>query len=135
MTQLSKYPLEKSLEIRVHEILDDALASLTTREEIEQFLGDLLSPTEKLMLAKRLSIALLLEKGFDYREITKILKVSSSTIGAVAVWRKIRGRGYKRVIDKLLQIEKWNKVVDGVTEYLKMSLSNFGPYNPLRKFK
>lgn len=117
MAQVSRYPLQKEIEVRIHELLDDGLAALGSRDDIERFLADLLTPTEKIMLAKRLAIALLLEKGYDYRQISRVLKVSTSTVRSVVNWKRVRGKGYEKVVKILVTQEKWEKVLRQVAEF------------------
>ena len=68
------------------------------------------------MLAKRLAIAVMLAKKYDYRSIAKILRVSLATIAAVNVFIKYAGKGYRKVIERILSAEKksefWGKLDD-----------------------
>ena|SRR3989338_153191 len=116
MIQVSKQFLGKEIEKRVFEIFLSALSNIRGKEKIEIFLADFLSPTEKIMLAKRLSIAFLLHKGYDQRAISKILKVSLSTINRVSLRLQIGGEGYTKVISEIILNEKvdefWYKLDD-----------------------
>lgn len=120
MTQVSRIPLSLEIEKRVFEIFLDSVAEVKTRGEVEKFLDDLLSPTEKIMLAKRLSIAFLLHKGYDQRSICRILKVSLGTVNKVNLEMKLGGKGYQRVIGKIIQGEKmeefWQKIDDFIAD-------------------
>ncbi len=109
MTQVSKYPLPKPLEDQMFSLFYKALAGLHFPGEIKVFLDDLLSPTEKTMLAKRLTIALLLVKDYDQRSISQTLKVSLTTVTKINFWLNTKGRGYRKVIDKFLKEEKWEE--------------------------
>ena len=108
MTQVSKYPISKDVYERIYDVFLRTLVDLKTKEEVDSFLKEFLSPTEQIMLAKRLAIALLLAKGYDYRQTAKILRVSTSTVGAVGILYKYGGAdgGYKKVINRLLKDEK-----------------------------
>ena len=46
----------------------------------KNFLSEILTDTEKIMLSKRLAIVFMLVEGFGYYKISKTLKVSISTI-------------------------------------------------------
>lgn len=120
MTQVSRYPIAKDVESRIFEVLTDVIAKLQNSSEINDFLEDFLSPVEKIMLAKRLSIAVLLAKGYDYRQIQSILRVTPPTVAAVNVSLKYTGKGYRKVVEKILAEEKmgefWNKVDDILSE-------------------
>lgn len=116
MTQISKYPIHKDVEKRIFEVLRETISHLTNAKEIEDFLTDFLSPVEKIMLAKRLSIAVLLHKGYRYETITGILRVTPPTIATVSMLLKYSGKGYKRAVEKIALNEKinvfWEKVGD-----------------------
>lgn len=120
MTQVSRYPIAKEIEARIFEILLKTIADLKNSEEINGFLEDFLSPVEKIMLAKRLSIAVLLAKGYDYRQIRNILRVTPSTIASVNLTLKYKGSGYKRVVEKILAAERidefWQKIDEILSE-------------------
>lgn len=116
MAQVSKYPIHKDVEKRIFEIFKTTISSLKDQEEIEEFLEDFLSPVEKIMLAKRLSIAVLLAKGYSYPTIASILRVTPTTIATVSLSLKYSGKGYKKMVGKILRDEKtdafWEKVED-----------------------
>ena len=106
MTQVSKYPISDKVYERILEIFFKSLVDIKTRDEAKQFIGDFLTPTEQIMLAKRLAIAFLLEKDYDFRAISRILRVSLTTIARVNLVRKYGGQGYKKMIRKLLTEEQ-----------------------------
>ena len=108
MSQVSKYPVSKDVSDRMFEVFQITISSLNSKEEIEEFFEDFLSPIEKIMLAKRLSIAVLLAKGYSYPSIANILRVTPRTIAAVSLALKYGGKGYQRAVDKILLNEKMN---------------------------
>lgn len=116
MAQVSKYPVHKDVEKRMFEIFRSSISSLHDAADIDDFLADFLSPVEKIMLAKRLSIAVLLAKGYSYPEIRRILRVNPSTIASVSLSLKYAGKGYKKIVNKILLDEKigafWQKIED-----------------------
>ena len=120
MTQVSKIPLRKEIENRIFEIFLESLAKVRFKEEVNKFIQDLLSPTEQLMLAKRLSIAFLLHKGYDQRSICRILKVSLSTVNRVSLKLQLAGEGYNKIIKEIIRDEKidefWQKLDDSLSE-------------------
>ncbi len=95
------------------------LSELHSEGDITDFLDDLLTPTEKVMLAKRLAIAFLLEKGYDQRAIHTILKVSTTTVTSVNYWLLHKGRGYRNVICMVRKAEKWQVFVEGLDQTLR----------------
>jgi len=107
MTQVSRIPLSKDLEAEMHALLQYVLADLRTKNEICLFLDDLLTPTEKVMLGKRLAIAFLIEEGHDHRSIQRIMHVSLTTVSSVHFWLKNRGDGYRMVIARMKKEKEW----------------------------
>jgi uncharacterized protein YerC len=118
MAQISKYPISSSVYERILDIFLKTLVEIGTRDEAKQFTKDFLTPTEQIMLAKRLSIAFLLEKGYDYRTISRVLRVSAPTIASVNLMRQYGSLGYKKMINKLLREEKIKEFLLKVGESL-----------------
>jgi uncharacterized protein YerC len=106
MGQVSKYPISKPVYEQIFEIFLKTLVKIKDKQEAKRFIEDLLTPTERIMLVKRLAIAFLLEKGYGFREISKILRVSLPTIASVSLVRKYGGQGYQKMVKRLLSEEK-----------------------------
>lgn len=122
MAQVSKYPISKLVEKRMYEIFQSVISSLKHSSDIDEFINDLLSPIEKIMLAKRLSIAVLLEKGYSYEDISKILRVTPPTIANVSISLKYRGNGYKKAVQKILKDEKMNNFLEKLQDLVVESI-------------
>lgn len=118
MTQVSRYPISTKVADRIFEVFLKTLVEIKSNKEADQFISDLLTPTEKIMLAKRLAIAFLLEKGYDYRTIQKIIRVSAPTITSVNNARKYGSEGYKRLVAKIIKEEKLISFFDETVEKL-----------------
>lgn len=118
MTQISRYPVHKKVEERMFEVLRETISDLRNGQDIEDFLHDFLSPVEKIMLAKRLSIAVLLNKGYRYATISAILRVTPPTISQVSLLLKYSGKGYKKAVDKISRNEKMNEFWQGIEDVL-----------------
>lgn len=118
MTQVSRIPLRKEIEQRVYEVLMESIAVARSRNTVTRLLDDLLSPTERLMIAKRLSIALLLLKKYDQRTISRWLKVSLGTVSKVSLaLQKGRG-GYQAVIGSILRKEELKALIEKIDDAL-----------------
>ena len=107
MSQVSPRTLQKQVEERMLDLFWTSLTSASSKEQIALFLDDLLTPTEKIMLAKRLAIAFMILKGYDYNTINERLKVSDPTIWTVKSHLKHKGKGYTLIIEKIMSKEKW----------------------------
>lgn len=120
MPQLSKYPLRQLVKSEIVTNFHWLIAHLTRENEIDKFLDDFLTETEKVMLAKRLAIAMMLEKGYSYFDIRDTLKVSTSTILRISHWLEKGGIGYRIALRKLSQKEKLNAFWQEISEFIEM---------------
>lgn len=105
MTQVSKYPVSKDIADRIFDVFIKTLIKIKDVQDAQNLAGDLFSPTEKIMLAKRLSIAFLLMKDYRYREISQLLKVSVSTISSVSKSLEFGNNGYKTILERISKEE------------------------------
>lgn len=136
MTQISKRVLEKDIEQRMFEIFLDTVAMVQTRSQVQKLLDDWVSPTEKIMLAKRLSIAMLLAKSYEQRSIAKVLRVGLETVNKVSKALQNGSGGYDMVISEFLKQEKqtafWEKIDDTLGEIMKPYHRNWGTWRKER---
>ena len=72
------------------------------------FFTGLLSPSETLMLARRIQIAEMLAEEKGYEEIRKKLKVSFQTIAKVYQWLYGENETYKKQINNQLERKRKN---------------------------
>jgi Trp operon repressor len=80
MVRISKKPVDEKLLTKIYKLFYEVFNRYDGQEDFLSIIDDILSPTEKIMLAKRLAIIYLLIKKVDYRDITDTLKVSSATV-------------------------------------------------------
>ena len=80
MTRVSKTRLhqEKLAEIRGH--FSHLVSSLTNKQEVENFLDEFLTKEERLMLAKRLVLLMMIKKGYMPHIIQQALHVSYESV-------------------------------------------------------
>lgn len=101
MTQVSKIKLRPEIENRIYELFEDAVLHLRSREDVLGFLKDFLSPTERVILAKRFAIAILLLKNNDYNSISDTLRVTPNTISKVNLQIKHGGGSVRKIAQKI----------------------------------
>ena len=106
MPMVSKRRLFPEIEERINELLLDAIAKITDKNEVEQLLNDFFTKTERIMFSKRLAIAVLLLKEYDFKTISKTLKVSSSTIMRVNYLIKDKNSYFNKLAKKIIQKEQ-----------------------------
>jgi uncharacterized protein YerC len=102
--QISKQKLNKTIEKQVFDIYYQLIADMKSAEEAKVLLSDLLSDTERQVMAKRVAIALFLDKGRSYENIRTTLKVSSATIASVQ--EQMGNPGYQMALQKV-KAEEW----------------------------
>jgi TrpR-related protein YerC/YecD len=104
--QVSKQDVNRKIEKKIFRSLYQVLADLKRADEVENFLNDVLSETEKTVLAKRLGIAYYLTKNKSYERIRDDLKVSSATIANVQKWLEEGGEGLMLAL-KAIEADEW----------------------------
>lgn len=104
MSQISRIKLKNKVYDSILHNLFVTVSKINKEQVSQVFLENLLTRTEKVVLAKRLAIALLLESGKGYSEIKDLVKVSSSTISNVND-KLESNRGYRKVVRRLHSLE------------------------------
>ena len=108
MPHVSKYKLTTEERAALSQHLTEAVTALRDREALTLFFEDLLSPTERTMIGKRLAIMLLLRHELSFVEIGVVLKVSQSTISGMS--EKLQ-RAHAALITALERLEGNRKVI------------------------
>ncbi len=80
MAQISKRYIDQTMMSRINELLFDLLLTLSDKKEVNEVLNELLTSTEKIMIAKRVACFYLLIKKVPIREIEDTLKISTCTV-------------------------------------------------------
>lgn len=107
MTQISKKWMKKQIEDMVYETFWQTIVKLTKTGEAELFFSDLFTRAERINFTKRLSIAVLLYKGYDWRQISDLLRVSLATIGRIV--QRTKGSGFRLFFEKIEKDERWRQ--------------------------
>lgn len=116
MAQVSKYPISKNIGDRIFDVFIKSLIKVRSAEDAQNLASDLFSPIEKIMFAKRLSIAFLLMKGYQYREINKLLRVSLTTIASVNRSLNYGSNGYRTILDRISKEERLEDFFSSIAE-------------------
>jgi len=80
MAQISKRYVDQTMMNRINELLFDLLLTMADKKEVNSVLSELLTTTEKTMIAKRVACFYLLIKKVSIREIEDTLKISTCTV-------------------------------------------------------
>ena len=81
--------------------LFDAIRSLETLDETEDFFRDLCTLKELRDIAQRWAVVRMLDAGMHYAEISRTTGASTATITRIASWLNHGEGGYRAMLDKL----------------------------------
>lgn len=99
--------MNKKIEAQVYKILYQVLGDAKNEVDVEITLKALMSENELSAVAKRLAIAVFLDKRQSYEHIKDVLKVSTATIASVA--ENMNKRGIQMALAKV-KAEEWADV-------------------------
>lgn len=99
--------MNKKIETQVYKILYQVLGDAKNEVDVELTLKALMSENELSAVAKRLAIAVFLDKRQSYEHIKDVLKVSTATIASVA--ENMNKRGIQMALAKV-KAEEWADV-------------------------
>ncbi len=105
---MAKFHPTRLTDIKEKEILDEffrVVASLESIDEVKKFFIDLLNKQETVMLARRLMVARLLDRGFIQEDVSKIMKMGKATVVNVARWLNYGNEGYKIALKRIEELE------------------------------
>lgn len=118
MSQLSKKKLDKFVEQEMFVEFWNILSTIKNSKEASEFFTDLLTDTEKYMLAKRIMCAVLLVRGHYPSEINKTLHITYSTIGSVASWVKNAKPKTQKVLKEISNQKDLEERLDKIDNFL-----------------
>lgn len=106
MSQVSQRFLRPDVKAKIERLLIECIARCSSQQAAANFVDVLLTSTEKLMIAKRIAIALMLVKGYGAGEIDAKLKVSVATIYSVKAWLEAKGGEYRSLLEEIAQEDR-----------------------------
>ena len=114
MAQVSKYPISKDIADRIFDVFIKSFIKVKSSKDAQNLANDLFTPTERIMLAKRLAIAFCLMQEYEYREISKLL--SLTTIASVNMTLKYGSNGYKTILERINKEEKLEDLFKSIAD-------------------
>lgn len=120
MPFVSKNKLPQRTEAELLKNLNLVMTQIHNSDDMVMFLQALLTDTEKLMLAKRIAIIVLLEEKLPDSQIASILHVTRVTVAKMRYFYDSRGRGLKIAVNKLeeqKQLEGFKKFLTSLARY------------------
>lgn len=107
MAKRKVYEVEKKERYRMLDEFFAMVAEIKTQKSAASFFKDLLTPSESLMLTRRIAIAKMLLAGWTCRDIAIKLKVGSNTINNVNRWLYSGFGGYLAELKKAKNIKEY----------------------------
>lgn len=101
MARVSRRFIRPDVEQKIHQLLVECVSESKDQRSAGNFVDVLLTKTEKLMIGKRIAIALMLIKGRDPAEIDEKLKVSQTTVYTVKAWLEEKGNEYRALLKRI----------------------------------
>lgn len=121
MTQVSKHKLSKKTETELIGSLITVFSTITNSKEMVVFINAFLTDTEKLMLAKRLALIILILEGMPDSQISSILHVTRITVAKMRYFYEARGKeGYDIALSKInvdKRLKAFKKVLISLARY------------------
>lgn len=103
MAQVSSQYIKPEIKDKLQSLLVSCISRCSQVSLAADFVEDLLTKTEKVMISKRIGVALMLLKKVGAREISETLKVSFPTIYKVKTWLDFKGSGYRSLLESILK--------------------------------
>lgn len=103
MAQISRRFMKPEVLRKIESLFIECVSRCEKPSVAADFLDDLLTRTEKVMIAKRIAIALMLLKQEDVRDISETLKVSFPTIYRVKTWLSYKGAGFRTLLTEIMK--------------------------------
>lgn len=85
MVYISKKKLSHEVLDKIFRLFLEVMSKSSNSGEFLDLANEIFSPSEKIMMAKRITIIYLLVKGIDQIVITDVLKVSTATVAKFAL--------------------------------------------------
>jgi len=123
MVRLSRYKVNKTIMHRIFTLLLDVIGKHKNKDEFFSILFDIISPSEQLMIAKRIAAMYLIQKGMNYTIICDVLKISSASLAKYTLLLD-RSKGIKQILEVLIQHNKVNLILRDIF----ISLNGPGSY-------
>jgi DNA-binding transcriptional ArsR family regulator len=99
MPHISRQFLKDNAEQKLIQEMLNTLSIKGSPTERRKVAKELLTGVERLMLAKRLAIICMLGEGVSFEEITRKLKVSSSTV--TRLWEQVQKGKFEKTIESM----------------------------------
>lgn len=126
MPQVSRNELDPKTEKELSDSLTFIFSSIDQKQPMEDFLSALLTPTEKVMLAKRLAVVIYINEGLNDTEITDALHLTRMTVAKLRYYYEARGQGFKHALTALEKKKRLDLLKKGLLSVAGYSIRAAG---------
>ena len=117
MARISRFKLKDEMLDKIFLLFFEVVGKKNNRKEFQLVIEDICSPTERIMMAKRVAIIYLLLKHIEYHAICSTLKVSTSTVAKFALLLD-KSSGIREAFQKILFKDKASLAILEVFDFL-----------------
>ncbi len=114
MSQVSKYQLNNKVYNKIFSLYPQFLHKMTKQGKQKEFVEAFFTRTEKIVIAKRIAIAFMLVKGYQYDQIRSKIKVSTGTIANIADVLKVNGESIAQELNKIAQEDAFKEFLGAI---------------------
>lgn len=115
MARISQYLLDEEKLKKLFNLFFEVVGKRDDQEEFNKVIADLLSPIERIMIAKRIAIIYLLLKKINQQNICQVLKVSSSTVAKFSLLME-KSIGIVPTFKSLIRNEKLKEFLEDIVD-------------------
>lgn len=119
MPHVSKKKIDRKVLERISDFLLVSLTEIKDAKEMDLFVCSFLTKTERLMLAKRLGVAYLLNEGVPQEIIAEVLSIGRPTVERMSLFLKNEQNGYRVALNVLRKNELFKEFKRVFADILK----------------
>lgn len=137
MPRASKFRVEEKQLENINSHLLFLLTSLDKESETKNFLEEFLTKEEKIMLAKRLVLYMMLKRNYPPHVIQSVLHVSYETVRSYQNHLETKSTKFHELIDKLIKRQETSELfakIDKLLKPLELALSSKSDMKARAKF-
>jgi uncharacterized protein YerC len=126
MPRTSSIKLDKNIEKEILKQLWLSISKINSPITASEFVSDILTPTEQLMISKRLACAILLIRDKTPTDIKNSIHITYSTIGTVGAWVKNAKPKTQLILKQFSKEKGWEKILDKIESLLDKLPPRYG---------
>jgi len=112
MVHISKYKVRAEVYERVNDLFYIVMSKLKTKKMFAEITKELFSSTEKVMFMKRIATIYMILRGAEYRDVSRTLHVSTSTVSKFSLLFKEKESKIAKLINNLQASESVVNLLD-----------------------